>query len=280
LPEQHHRQPTRPLDAALPWSLALLNLAIEEGSTMSTSFHSQSGSHCRWLERALLVTLFCCASSNVFSATTETARAASLEILPESASCDASGPFTAEVKWRLEEAAATKVELRIKSASGTLFAEGGRSGSAKTGKWVVPGLRFVLRDPGAGEVLAEVIAQKPVCEKTRAGGSGALPQQAAPIGQSTLVLSPPRVRSCGKPVSVFAVEVRWHVESPAGMRVEVRLNDPDGKVFAHGGATGKARTGEWVKDGMRFFLVEANGGRPLADAVFEILPCSTVAAPS
>lgn len=44
--------------------------------------------------------------------------------------------------------------------------------------------------------------------------------------------------------------------------VEVRVDAPDGPLLSRTGPTGDVVTGKWVRDGMRFFLVDVSAGRP------------------
>jgi glycosyltransferase involved in cell wall biosynthesis len=48
--------------------------------------------------------------------------------------------------------------------------------------------------------------------------------------------------------------------------VEVRVGAPDGPLFQRIGASGKAVTGEWVHDGMVFYLQDVTDGLPLTPA--------------
>ena len=69
--------------------------------------------------------------------------------------CDGSGLGIVEVHWKLERP--LDVLIRVGSADGKLFLQGGPEGHAPTGKWVRDGTRFVLQDHGSGEVLGETI---------------------------------------------------------------------------------------------------------------------------
>jgi GT2 family glycosyltransferase/glycosyltransferase involved in cell wall biosynthesis/aminoglycoside phosphotransferase (APT) family kinase protein len=44
--------------------------------------------------------------------------------------------------------------------------------------------------------------------------------------------------------------------------LEVRVGAPDGPLFARSGPIGSKTTGEWVRDGMTFYLQDASGGQP------------------
>jgi glycosyltransferase involved in cell wall biosynthesis len=48
--------------------------------------------------------------------------------------------------------------------------------------------------------------------------------------------------------------------------VEVRLGAPDGPLFNRSGPYGSAATGDWVHDGMVFYLQDVSGGKPLTPA--------------
>lgn len=51
-------------------------------------------------------------------------------------------------------------------------------------------------------------------------------------------------------------ETTLHWKVMARTTVEVHVEQPDGPLFAQGGAEGSARTGRWVRDGMWFFLTD------------------------
>ena len=58
-----------------------------------------------------------------------------------------------------------------------------------------------------------------------------------------------------------AVTLTW--VSAAAAATEVRLGRPDGRLLSRGGYEGQRTTGEWVADGMLFYLQNVTGGRPL-----------------
>lgn len=70
--------------------------------------------------------------------------------------------------------------------------------------------------------------------------------------------------------------VKWRVDdaSVSTVRIEVdSTQDPERKTFAAGGATGEAKTGDWVVAGVRFHLVDAATGKDLAKHEVSGLPC-------
>ncbi len=63
----------------------------------------------------------------------------------------------ATVRWNAP--GYSSVDVRVGSATGTLFASGGTKGSSETGDWVTNGMVFVLVDPTTHAVLATTVAQ-------------------------------------------------------------------------------------------------------------------------
>jgi hypothetical protein len=69
-----------------------------------------------------------------------------------------------------------------------------------------------------------------------------------------------------------ATTVQWNVPNTgewfqsAARLVEVHIGSPTGPIFAAGGNTGSATTGEWVTDGMVFYLQDVTSGKPLTAA--------------
>ena len=59
--------------------------------------------------------------------------------------------------------------------------------------------------------------------------------------------------------------LQW--SAPASVTgVEIHLGSPTGPLFAAGGPNGTATTGNWVTDGMTFYLQDVSNGKPLAVA--------------
>ena len=70
--------------------------------------------------------------------------------------CDGSGLGTTMLGWNAPGIASTQV--RIGSATGTLFAQGGSSGRVQTGKWVTNGMVFYLIDSSNGATIGTYTA--------------------------------------------------------------------------------------------------------------------------
>jgi len=56
-------------------------------------------------------------------------------------------------------------------------------------------------------------------------------------------------------------ELFWKVGD--GVKLEIHVNSPNGKLFAVGEKAGHAPTAKWVSNGMRFFLQDVTNGKPL-----------------
>ncbi|HYP05674.1 MAG TPA: hypothetical protein VER03_05510, partial [Bryobacteraceae bacterium] len=83
-------------------------------------------------------------------------------------------------------------------------------------------------------------------------------EQAAKTITGTLITRPDTIVSSS---GVGIAEVMWEV--PEGLAVEIHVDAPDGPLFAAATRSGSARTAEWVKDGMQFYLQNVTGGKPL-----------------
>ncbi len=230
--------------------------------------------------------------------------------------CNSERPFEGTVLWDLGDQFEGQVQLRIGSATGNLFvASDDAAGEARTGKWVVPGMKFVLLDQADGTILAEYVVELPPCEdqavvaadasetRTHDGsetrtqeGPASPPAVRAPSrpvsppqpprpedlarteldDRATLELSPPRLRYCGLPVDRASVTVRWDIAELGIDRAQIYVNSLDGQLFASGGTAGERITGDWVTNGMRFLLFVPELGRVVAKSEFRILPCNVV----
>jgi hypothetical protein len=81
------------------------------------------------------------------------------------------------------------------------------------------------------------------------------------------VTSDPQAALTVNPVSVPAgvtvgvATMSW--SAPSASTVEIHIGAPDGMLFAQGGSTGAATTGDWVTNGMTFFLQDVSNGKAL-----------------
>src|SRR5580704_6060851 len=106
-------------------------------------------------------------------------------------------------------------------------------------------LRTEIKDPSPSVIAPDLAPDQLKAEVEAAN------QLPAP-GKVSFYASPARLSP-----NVSFVTIYWM--SPVD-KVEVRLNAPDGTLFAAGGAAGNAATGNWVKSGMVFYLQDAFSG--------------------
>ncbi len=139
------------------------------------------------------------------------------------------------------------VEVHIGTATGTLFAEGTSAGSAQTGDWVTNGMVFVLVDGATHATLASVTVTL--------GASGGTP---------TITANP----NPAPGTTLGETTISW--SAPASSAVEVHIGSATGTLFAGGGSSGSAETGDWVTNGMVFVLVDASTHAVLAMTTVEL----------
>src|SRR5208283_3038355 len=63
---------------------------------------------------------------------------------------------------------------------------------------------------------------------------------------------------------VGATLLEW--SAPGAVTVEIHVGNPTGILFSGGGSSGSAHTGQWVSDGMTFYLQDTSEGKPLVAA--------------
>ena len=101
----------------------------------------------------------------------------------------------------------TAVEVHVGSPTGTLFADGGPTGSAATGAWATLGMSFYLVDATTHQSLASASVQQP---------------------GATLTASPNPL-----PDGVNQTTLTWN--APNSLGVEIHVGSADRPLFAEGG---------------------------------------------
>lgn len=168
----------------------------------------------------------------------------------------------------------SKVQIRVDGPDGpAMSGELPATGSTLTGNWASPGMAFFLQDAssgdssGAGRTLAFVTVPKSITPNPA-------PVEPDPGGNTepSFWAEPNPIRSVtgnGK------TTLHWKISSTD--RVQVRVGTPDGTPMTGiQGAEGSAETGDWVTDGMRFFLQDAGSGdssgaaRTIADLTIRV----------
>ncbi len=155
--------------------------------------------------------------------------------------CDGSAVGSSVIFW--EAPVERRVEVRLGSPTGALFATSWGSGRQATGKWVKEGTTFILWEPAAKAELGRVILNL---------DTGCL--------QTRIWAEPNPVQVCDGS-GLAKVRLSWEV--PADMKVEVRITSASGPLFASTRGSGSRETGKWVKDGMTFVLADPRAAKVL-----------------
>jgi hypothetical protein len=161
----------------------------------------------------------------------------------------ASGGFLGSTLLQWDASGVGSVEIRVGSPTGILFAGGGASGSAQTGQWVSDGMTFYLQDTSGGKALSSANTLAMLVVHLQAQGLLTASPNPIPIAEGS---------------AVGATTVAWNAGSSP--QVEVHVGAPNGTLFARGGPAGSAATGEWVTDGMTFYLQDVSDGKELSGA--------------
>ncbi len=151
---------------------------------------------------------------------------------------------TTTIQWSAPSAQA--VEIHVGSPTGTLFAGGGNTGSSSTGAWVTEGMSFYLQDTTGGKPLT---------------AANTLAVLVVHVGQEDALTASPNPILVSAGSLLGRTTIQWN--DPSAQFVEVHVGSPTGTLFAAGTGTGSAATGEWVTDGLTFYLQNVSGGAPL-----------------
>jgi uncharacterized protein (TIGR03437 family) len=147
----------------------------------------------------------------------------------------------------------TFTEIHIGAPNGPLFTAGDPNQTATTGNWVTDGMTFFLQDASNGQPLT---SQFTIAAQTVRFGT-------TQPGVSFQASSNPIIVQPGAKSGVTTLY--WSAPSTA-LFTEVHVGSPNGPAFAAGGPLGNATTGNWVTEGMVFYLQDVSGGKPLTSA--------------
>ena len=100
-----------------------------------------------------------------------------------------------------------------------------------------------------------------------------MPTQAFVAQGIKLKLDPAAAPDC-KPDTTYVATLSWSAEGRDAPKTEVRINKPDGEVFARSNdRTAHAETGKWVKPGLWFLLSDRKSGELLGALQAGPKPC-------
>ena len=77
---------------------------------------------------------------------------------------------------------------------------------------------------------------------------------------ASLIADPNPIRICDYP-QAGTTTLSW--KTAEATLVEIRVGSPSGNLFGRRGADGSAATGNWVQDGLEFYLQDVSHGQPL-----------------
>ncbi|HEY2346950.1 MAG TPA: hypothetical protein VGH80_13915 [Xanthomonadaceae bacterium] len=101
----------------------------------------------------------------------------------------------------------------------------------------------------------------------------AMPTHAFNVEGVTLKLDPPAAPDC-KPSTNYRAVLTWTVDPNDTPKTDVRLDSPTGKLFARSNdSKAHAETGDWVRPGMWFMLVDRQSGKLLGAVQAGPKPC-------
>ena len=155
------------------------------------------------------------------------------------ASTGASGG-SSRLRLRWTVPGASDLELHVGAPSGPFIGEVGPIGAADVGAWAAPGTRVLLQDVTLDRPLTYsntlAVLQLPI---------------ASDVGARSPMFADPNPIRLDRGKELGKTKVHWNV--PYG-DVEIRVNGERGPLLAHQGGTGIVETGDWVQDGMLFYL--------------------------
>jgi hypothetical protein len=140
----------------------------------------------------------------------------------------------------------TNVEVLVGSPTGTVFTMGGPTGSASTGYWVSDGLTFYLVDENTSAALASTVVH--------VNQDGASTLSPGGVGSPVIYLNPNPIE-VAQGQGLGTTSVNWNAGSVP--QIQVRVGSPTGTLMANGISSGSAPTGNWVSNGLSFYLVNA-----------------------
>jgi hypothetical protein len=142
----------------------------------------------------------------------------------------------------------SQVQVRVGSPFGpALTGFEAPVGSAETGDWVTDGMVFCLQNASSGDSAGPANTIATVQVRASAGVS-ATPRGA--IASSAVILSAP---------GMGRTTLWWQAMGVSS--VQVRINSPAGPPMTGFEApSGSTTTGDWVTDGMTFYLQDASSG--------------------
>ena len=100
-----------------------------------------------------------------------------------------------------------------------------------------------------------------------------MPREAFVSAGVQMKLDPPAAANC-KPDTLYRATLSWSVEGKDSPKTEVRIDRPDGAVFARSNdRSSHSETGDWVKPGTWFLLFDRKSGDLIGSLRAGPVPC-------
>ncbi len=159
--------------------------------------------------------------------------------------------------WVLPTSVATSANLYVGLGSVQLLSSNVNVGLVQTGGWVTDGMVFWLQSSSNG--YDQTTANTLACARV------AVQQVSTPVqGRGTLAASPATIITSS---TTGQTTLNW--TCPTCAFTQVRIGSPSGQLFAANASGGSATTGNWVTDGMTFYLLDTtNASSPSTVAMF------------
>lgn len=165
-----------------------------------------------------------------------------------------SGGSTGRTTLSWQATGASVVQIRIGSATGTPMT-GFESpvGSVQTGDWVYDGMVFYLQDASDGNSSGSAKTLATVRVQVVRSGSGSIGRR------SGVLLATPNPVILGPGQTSGTTTLRWQTSGVTS--VQIRVSSPTGTPMTGlEAANGSTVTGNWVTNGMTFYLQDASDG--------------------
>ena len=152
--------------------------------------------------------------------------------------------------WRTSTA--IRVQIRVGSADGTpMTGLEGPTGSAQTGDWVTDGMMFYLQDASDGDSSGP--SKTIAIVRAQVSSTNSASPRAGIIGAN------PNPITLGAGQTSGTTRISWRAVGVSA--VQIRVGSPNGTPMTGlEGLTGSAITGNWVTNGVTFYLQDASGG--------------------
>jgi hypothetical protein len=153
---------------------------------------------------------------------------------------DIYGLGTAILTWSAPSASV--VQIRVLSADGPVLTQADNAGSTITGEWVNDGMQFYLQDVSNGPPGVTIAAIT------------------AHAGPSAILVGTPNPFTADS-YGLGLITLNWSSGQDV-TATEIHINSPTGPELTGSAGSGYSVTGEWVNNGMQFYLQNVTYGRP------------------